>query len=249
MMNNHFNAKQLSCTSNYTQSDEYFRFTFVREPTSRFISAYQETLSRLGWNKKGKPDLVPEKYHAFLAPYQNKTSVKQMSPAAYTKAFKTFVQDYDALYPFEGHMRLQTPRIIRPSDRGEIDEIMDTGEMDEFWSSLAKRVLSPMDEEPQEEEKEQPQQIKARHIYSRGSLMNMSMIDEGTKRQICQLTALDYCCLNYPLPRECSGAYSSDDGILLEQEPAVQCRWVRNPDVSDQLMIEDVSPFPPAALR
>jgi hypothetical protein len=51
------------------------------------------------------------------------------------------------------------------------------------------------------------------------------------KQKICQLLAVDYCCLNFPLPTEC--------------ESVVTCQWVQKNNSNDDLMIETISPYPP----
>ena len=41
---------------------------------------------------------------------------------------------------------------------------------------------------------------------------NLGMVSDATKRKICRILALDYCCLNMELPGECSNGENEDDG-------------------------------------
>ena len=40
---------------------------------------------------------------------------------------------------------------------------------------------------------------------------NSNLVLKGTQRRICELTLLDYCCLNLPLPDVCRGEHYGGD--------------------------------------
>jgi len=69
------------------------------------------------------------------------------------------------------------------------------------------------------------------HAYDKGSKrIDMVSLSFDVRRKICELTAIDYCCLNYELPLECKGV--------------VQCQWIHKPEISEELLIEPITPSP-----
>jgi hypothetical protein len=237
IMKESFNATENACMAS-NDNDAYFRFTFVRNPFSRFISSYQEMVKRIILSEGIAMSLIPEQYGSFLAAYPTKSSVGNMTEDERTLAFLQFVHVYDAAIPFDGHLRLQTPRLVKHDGRGralDLDSVVDTHDMDDHWISMAKCVQAPL-----------PPEAGLRANPGRTMILNVTTIDPATRRKICQLSALDYCCLNYPLPPECMPQHGDDESSLGGSEEAiVQCRWVMKPGTSNQLMIEDVSPYPP----
>jgi hypothetical protein len=63
---------------------------------------------------------------------------------------------------------------------------------------------------------------------------NMSMVSDATKRKICRILALDYCCLNIRLPRECSSDENNDN------DEAVYCAMERRNDVTMKYALESM---------
>jgi hypothetical protein len=103
-----------------------------------------------------------------------------------------------------------------------LDAILDTNNMEMGFEHLAKMVNASY---------YKPTTLRARSRKDNKLDMNNSLSLE-TRRKICQLSAIDFCCLNYPLPPEC--------------QDAVQCRWISSKsELSKELMIEAVSPFSP----
>ncbi len=62
--------------------------------------------------------------------------------------------------------------------------------------------------------------------------INMSLISNRTKRKICQILALDYCCLNIALPEVCSSAGYDDKDADEEDDgdEAVYCAMEKQDD-------------------
>jgi hypothetical protein len=202
-----------------------FRFSMVREPTSRFYSSYQEAFYR---NFK-RVDQIPTRYRSFLEPFSNLTRrtysylVQQSSHSTdnLTLALETFVRDYDAHEPFDGHLRLQIPRLTNSKTGRTIslNSLYDSNNMNASFEEIGTKIGIEDD-------------IPVVHAYDRGNKrMNFERVSYATQRKICQLSAIDYCCLNYELPPQCEGA--------------VKCQWVSKPKISNELLIEPKSPYPP----
>lgn len=228
VMKNSFDAKEKGCREQdllLPSSSNMIRFTFFREPFSRFISSYQEALMRsLNDHKR-----VPRQYFESLIipPFQ------QMKKRKYKRLFhnetgrellmnglQTFVNAYDAERPFDGHLRLQIPRLTNQNTGRTfpLTAVFDTHNMERDFESLGKMVNVT--------------NVKVIHAYNRGDYrLNTTHLNEEAKRKICQLSAIDYCCLNYKLPPECEGA--------------VTCQWTKK-DISKELLIEPISPYPPS---
>lgn len=228
VMKNSLEGKEQNCALNNQQplSKDMFHFTFFREPTLRFFSAYQEAFHRT----RRFPKRIPKKYRKFMKPFFDisrqdyrflleSNATQQIMQL--TNAFTQFVNDYDAQEPFDGHLRLQIPRLTH-SKTGipiKLNATFDSTQMQESFQQIARDV-----------KKTEP--ITVIHAYDRGTKrMDFSSIPDKTRRKICQLSAIDYCCLNYKLPPECQNV--------------VTCRWIQKPQLSEELLIEPVSPYPP----
>jgi len=223
VMKNSFDGVEKTCEQNDFEESQTFHFTFFREPTSRFFSSYQEAFIRT----KSNVHKVPEKYKQYILPFENmkrpdylKLINSQQGQKVLLHALETFVHLYDAQDPFDGHLRLQIPRLVNPNTGRtfRLDGIYDTTRMEQDFESLANMVNATS--------------VNVIHAYDRGTKrLDTTNLSREARRKICQLSALDYCCLNYELPEECNDV--------------VKCRWISKPNVSDDLLVEPMSPFPP----
>ena len=197
----------------------YFRFAILRNPVSRFFASYEEMFVR----RLGKLDLIPKKFRAFMKPYEG-FEYKQYSamfddPAGVTQLTRTF-EEFMGLWdgnPFDNHLSLQVPSLADPITGriSGIDMVFDTHKMEESFGEIAKRVGAA-----------EPRIIKGRAYPRR---MNVSDISAEAWRQLCRIAAVDFCCLNYPLPAQC-----------LEPTPAVQCRYRSAGRGAADLLVEPV---------
>ena len=245
VMHQHFQGSGSHCTPGFSRQHakkgrgNLYQFSVVRDPISRFISAYQEMLVR--WNIE-KRRQIPPTYEPFLVPYRNKSKTfLQTMPRTedgmrrLTQMFEHFVEVYDAETPFDGHIRLEVPRLTNPRTGKTLalDEIFDSRDLQSVFNTLANITGAPT-------------MLDVPKVYSRGlKFVNSTWLSDATKRKICQLNALDFCCLNYPLPPECrndDANMSSSSDVVTSTN--VQCRWISKPKVSKSLLIEAVSPFP-----
>ena len=67
---------------------------------------------------------------------------------------------------------------------------------------------------------------------------NVSMVSDATKRKICRILALDYCCLNIALPEECVGSVKYDDN------EGVYCAAERRDDETMEYALESMVVHP-----
>mmetsp|Transcript_32372 Transcript_32372/g.39843 ORF Transcript_32372/g.39843 Transcript_32372/m.39843 type:complete len:372 (-) Transcript_32372:1131-2246(-) len=209
---------------NSGEGDKTLRTTSLRNPLSRFFASYDEMHVR----RLGKLNKIPANYNAWMKDYdgwdydrykelfETKEGVQKI-----TRSFEKFVHDWDGVVPFDVHLMLQTPVIS--DSKGKIypfDIAFDTHDMGNALKEIAHRVSAP-----------EPEIIRGRSYPRR---INTSDVSTETKQKICRLSAIDFCCLNYALPKECL----RDDQIPVGER--VRCRWVNKPEISDELMIESV---------
>mmetsp|Transcript_19778 Transcript_19778/g.25627 ORF Transcript_19778/g.25627 Transcript_19778/m.25627 type:complete len:368 (+) Transcript_19778:120-1223(+) len=196
----------------------------LRNPLSRFYASYDEMHVR----RLGKPDRIPAKYNAWMKDYKDWTydQYKELFETKegvrkITRSFEKFVNDYDGYHPFDVHLNLQAPALAHKNGKiYPFDIAFDTHDMGNALKDIAKKVGAPP-----------PEIIRGRSYPRR---INTSDISPLTLRKICQLSAIDFCCLNYPLPTVCL-----DDEIIPIGE-RVRCRWIDQPSLSDEPMIEAV---------
>lgn len=228
LMGDTFEATERQCGNNAadigTDNDSMHHFTIFREPSSRFLSSYQEAVQR-DFHANHPNNVPPEYKDSFVEPIKHLT-LKDLyetddGSAAFMYAIEKFMKTYDGRVPFNGHLRLQLPRLYNPKSQRTIplDAVFDTKTMQQNFEALAQQVDATKPEEV----------IRA---YDRGDRrINMTSLSMASRREICQLAAIDYCCLNYELPPEC--------------EDSVQCQWTHKPDIVDELLIDTISPYPP----
>jgi hypothetical protein len=128
-----------------------------------------------------------------------------------TKRFEQFVRDYDGSTPFDNHLRLQVPFLVYNFRSNgaplPVSAIYNASEADSGWQTIAaeKGVTIPNGE--------------MSHGRKSSRRFNVDMVSSATKRKICQILALDYCCLNLELPEVCRST-DEDSGVFctLEQK-------------------------------
>ena len=136
----------------------------------------------------------------------------------------------------DSHLQLQSTAILKPACPIRLDAIHDLNTLNTVFGGFLEdrnRTLAI------HKKKHKIQNLNPHKL-------NISKISLPAKRKICQLSALDYCCLNYELPLECEGALScrwidSKSVSLHEDHPAPTLRTSHDPRV---LLIEAVSPYP-----
>ncbi len=217
----------------------YSLVSFVRDPLNRFYSSFDESFFRLGpW--MGDSPLVQNKPAVRKSYFQNKYKVDKypylyeglptighfrevycppdelkLSPMACNNVpsiengtlahrFEQFVRDYDGSDPFDVHMHLQVSNLVWgvTGNPLPVTKLYNSTEADKGWLDIAreKGVHIPDGE-----------LTHGRRITRR---FNVSKVSDATKRKICRLMALDYCCLNFELPEVCRTA---------DEDEAVYC--------------------------
>lgn len=221
---------------------EYHTFTFVRDPFSRFISSFrQELLIRYlsHHHSKGR--------HKKRRNYPHKDHSKTV------RALETYVDSYNGTGAPLNHLRMQVPQLMHGSPSSgwrlpNFDAIYEVTNMEEefkklFYSrssnstyhdDIISKISSTSDTANGAVTSDALASTIVKLSNEKHLRIDTSAIAIRTRKKICQLSALDFCCLNYKVPPECRGL--------------VKCRWTQRPSTSDSLplVIEAISPYPPS---
>lgn len=187
---NGFTNFQRTNTDMFADS-EMTRFTFVRDPLSRTISALHECLQFRGATK-------------FREQWLGMTTVegKEVTPELSELVLKAFTEIVGLLeqdkFP-NAHFAGQRSRLDPPS-KHTMDFIGAVSSMEDDWEELrlyqAKRfnvTFPPFPSEP--------------HRLSRSTamqLMNISIMPGSLAQRICTVYRDDYCCFGLPIPEQCT---------------------------------------------
>jgi len=190
-----FGLERYSCWKDVSESAHYF--AFVREPSSRFLSSFQETLKRWRMEMDSVNNAPPPCYEELSKNFSHLDLNKDNDGVL--GALEFFLTKYEVYRLANVHFALQTTRILRPLCR-KVDEIYDLENIDSvFQRFLAERGRNDT-------------VSLGGPTYAKKLRLNYTALSLESKRKICQMSALDYCCLNFQLPPECEGA--------------VSCRWI-----------------------
>ena len=228
-MSDSFRVKEQWCPvkvkegTNQSQYEKHF--TVVREPSSRFVSQYQETMLRVSLHNR----TIPAQYSKFLD-VANLTAINHLYWDLYgsekgaslaVQMMNQFVNDYDNELPFDIHLRLQIPHLVDPKTgrTRPLDKLL---ELNENLPDALQR-LSRGDSRDLEQS-----QVGNHRPGRNKDVLNLEALSSTARQKICKLNSLDYCCLNFELPEDC------------REEQTVRCRWVSKPSLSDELLIEPV---------
>jgi len=235
----------------------YNMVSFVREPLSRFFSSYDEAFFRAGpW--MGYGPIVRDKPRMKKQYFDNKYKWKKYpylfegidTIAAYRELycpkevlatgqfldcndipsiddgnlahrFEQFVRDYTGLDPFDVHLNLQISSLVfQTGEPFPITTLYNATEAEKGWQEIASAngVTIPDGE-----------MTHGRKITRR---FNLDKVLDTTKRKVCRILALDYCCLNIELPPVCR---ESKDG---KEDDAVYCAMEKRNDETMEFSLE-----------
>lgn len=217
-------AEEVPCKS-VPQGDGIVRVATVREPLDRFISGYKEVLYRNDIYGEAEEEEIPSEYSRFLQFVQGKSVQEKQdlfqaeTPTLLqlkTNMFTTFVEDYDGENVFDRHLNSQTIKLWDPYGSGmaKYNVIMESSNLTSDLADLATLVGAPA----------YSKDVRARSRVS--DRIDMDALPDQTIQKICRLFALDYCCLNYELPKACQRAAIGE---------RVQCEWVHGEDSKSQI--------------
>jgi len=228
----------------------YMMISFIREPLSRFYSSYDEAYFRMGpWmgggelvrNQPGlrehyqtvkyKVDKYPYLYEGMkeindfrkmycpkevldTGVFLNCEEYDSIDDGRLLNRFEQFVNDYNGIEPFDIHLSMQVTNLIY--DTGEplpISTLYNASDAEKGWQEVARQhgVTIPDGE-----------LTHGRHQSRR---FDVSKVSEATQHKICQILALDYCCLNFKLPKVCG-----DVGLYCSLEQMEGKRMWKNDD-------------------
>ena len=108
------------------------------------------------------------------------------------RRFERFVRDYGGLRPFDVHLHLQVGHLVYPSGAPmPVTTLYNASDAERGWQEAARAggVEIPDGE--------------MTHGRKMARRFDVSRVARATKRKICRILALDYCCLNIALPDVC----------------------------------------------
>jgi hypothetical protein len=215
------------------REEGYKVISFVRDPLERFYSSYDEAFFRKGpWfgegrlviNRPGevkgylknkyKLDPYPYLYEGLKTynDYRDKFCdlggdkkcklAETIDDGDLTRRFEQFVHDYNGTHPFDVHLSLQVPFLTNPKTGKAlpISMLYNASEAEADWASIAKHHGVEIPEDGLIHGRKSPRRF------------NMDLVTEETKRKICRIVILDYCCLNMELPEVCKSDVEDEDG-------------------------------------
>lgn len=188
--------------------------TFVREPLGRFFSGYHEMFLRtFPYKSHSNPYKSHSKQnstHPFPFLHEglgdedvgwnldlwDQKKTRETKSGTLLQRFERFVKEYDGVSPFDAHLHLQTVLLMYRNHSGSVirpfmDGMYDTMETKEIYDRIA--IENGLD----------LPKSGAYRVRSSPTQANYTAVGIDTMDRICHLMALDYCCLNFPLPLEC----------------------------------------------
>ena len=234
-MMNHFKGEDKRMKLDELRRKMRFRnftlMSFIREPLDRFYSSYDEAFFRFGpWfaNYRNKP-MLTKAYHAnkhrvdpypylyegleSLSDYRglycpseildNRTLNHEYECNFYDSVddgtlrerFEQFVKDYNGTIPFDVHLVQQVTQLVdsKSWEVLPVTVLYNSSMVDDELRSIAKAKGVKIPEDG----------LEAGRVRKRK--FDIGSVSDHTKRKICRLMALDYCCLNIELPGVCKG--------------------------------------------
>jgi len=204
--------------------------TFVRDPLTRFYSQYEEAFVRTApWEGKKKHPFpfihagmsTYHEYEDVFCPPNTRHSRKDcifrpsQENGTLVERFERFVREWDGLTPFDVHLTLQVP-LMSTSDGMALHmtQIYNTTDAKNAWKRIAEKYGVQLGAKGVIEGRSYPRRFRS------------ELVSKSIQRRICELTLLDYCCLNLPLPETCQGNhYKGPNG---EQGQELSCQLHRN---------------------
>lgn len=197
------------------EEEDYRVIGFVRDPSKRIYSSYEEAIAR----KLNDVESIPKHFNRFVEGLPNYKAYEKLfsQPHLLTARFEQFLDDWDGKELFDNHLSLQSPLLAYPSGlTRQFIWLGEVGNLDADWKEVSSLLGFPS-----------PTVIHGRSFPRR---MNISLVTPHAKRRMCHLLALDYCCLNFPFPPEC----------VVEGEETLGCEWKTFPEHAGKTLIVPV---------
>jgi len=193
--------------------DHWIEVAVLRNPSTRAFASYEEMFVR----RLGSPEMIPVNSRAFMEPfrgwlYPNYSALFDTVEGVrkLNDAYEQFMRDWDGK-AFDMHLESQVAYNMRRrpgvSNRHSSDHlrfVFDTHSMEESFHQLADMVHLG----------KKPRVIRGRAYPRR---LNVSNVSDEAFQAMCRRYRDDFCCLNYPLPKQC-----------LRNVPTgrrVRCKW------------------------
>ena len=219
-----YSSDQMCKIKDEKERPNWIEVAVLRNPATRAFASYEEMFVR----RLGNPEHIPQNCRGFMEQYKgwiytNYSALFDTSEGVkrLTRSYEQFMRDWDG-QAFDMHLDSQIAYNVkrqginrRPTAR-HLDFVFDTHTMENSFEIIAKKVGL----------KKRPRVIKGRAYPRR---MKVSDVSDEAFQAMCRRYRHDFCCLNYPLPKQC-----------LQNVPAgqaVQCKWV---EVDSELLIDAV---------
>lgn len=215
------------------ENDKYQIVSFIRDPLDRFYSSYDEAFFRKGpWfgegrlvknrpgevkgylKSKHKLDPYPYLYDGLHTydDYRDKfcdkgsdlecQTAETIDDGDLTRRFEHFVADYDGRDPFDVHLSLQVPFLtFATGEPLPISMLYNASTADTDWLYISRQHGADVPDDGLVHGRKSPRRF------------DTSLVQDATKRKICKILMLDYCCLNFELPDVCKNFVNDEEDI------------------------------------
>ena len=207
-------------------------FAFFRDPLTRFISGFSEITTRK--IKNTTPPTIPSRYAGYLDTlyghlHNNTLSLAETNSSsetslqrykdltktetgtvAFVKSFEQFVSDYDGV-PFDTHIVQQVAAKTYMMKEAFGVPLHLAFQMEDGIVNQIHDVVYPKLAGKHNDALPKIRELNKRANSAGSTSSFVDHLSTATIQKICQLSALDYCCLNYPLPSIC--------------QEVVKCQW------------------------
>lgn len=200
------------CPLKHQGYSSHKKVAIVRDPISRFYAGYDEAFARVLNSLQAGHDPIPDWLVTIWDGFPTyKEYEKNFNTAETLRRFEAFANLWDGRTVFDDHIRLQAP-ILADQNTGlpfDMDYLGEVHDMVNSWNGIGALVGQSVDTELSS--------IRGRTYPRR---FNTKDVSDLTLQRVCRLAAIDFCCLNFPLPPACLPANTPPGN-------QVYCQWIQ----------------------
>mmetsp|Transcript_25583 Transcript_25583/g.48438 ORF Transcript_25583/g.48438 Transcript_25583/m.48438 type:complete len:422 (+) Transcript_25583:189-1454(+) len=194
------------------------KVSIVRDPLTRFYAGYDEAFARvLSELSEGRAPVADWLEVVWKGVRSYKEYERIFDTPETLRRFEAFVHTWEGRTVFNDHIRLQSPALADSASglAHPMDYIGETRSMVQAWDAIGALVGKKVEHS-----------LSSMRGRSYPRRFNTSQVSFDAQRRICRLAAIDYCCLNFPLPAACQPTNAPPG-------QQVYCQWVQRDDVPD----------------